>query len=87
MRTENGLGVYAVDIRVIAKPISKNSRLPKIDKTLRRYPVTLGNNGEVISRRFISKVVPRDNQSNYFIDFEILSKKFLSNICYELKKS
>lgn len=79
-------GVYCVDVIVKAIPISMNSKLPKVFKTLENIPVALDNNSEVISEYFIRKVIKRENFCKYKINYEVVLKKYLSRLCYNVNK-
>lgn len=79
-------GVYCVDIIVKAIPISMNSRLPKVFKTLENIPVALDENSKVISEYFIRKVIKRENFCKYKINYEVVIKKYLSGLCYNVNK-
>ena len=79
-------GVYCVDVIIKAVPLTSNSKLPKINKTLSNIPVALDDNSKVISEYFIKKVVKRENISKYRIKYELIIKKYLSGICYDVNK-
>ena len=78
---ETTRGVYCVDVRIVAKPISMRSKLRKIDKTLHRIPVALDGNLNPISDRFILKVISRKDIHKYTVDYHIANKKYLSGLC------
>lgn len=84
--TSNTKGVYCADVVVKAIPISMNSKLPKIVKTLKNIPIALDNNSKVISEYFINKVIKRENLCKYRVNYEIITKKYLSGICYDVNK-
>ena len=79
-------GVYCVDVIIKAVPLTSKSKLPKINKTLINIPVALDDKSKVISEYFIKKVVKRENISKYRISYELIIKKYLSGICYDINK-
>lgn len=66
-------------------PIKKSARLQKIDKTIDYIPVAFNSEGNLMSEYFINKVIKRDNIDKYRISYEILSKKYLSGLCHNVK--
>jgi len=79
-------GVYCADVIVKAIPISMNSKLPKVLKTLENIPIALGNNSKVINEYFIKRVIKKENICKYKINYEIIVKKYLSGLCYNINK-
>jgi hypothetical protein len=79
-------GVYCADVIVKAIPISINSKLPKVVKTLKNIPIALDDNSKVISEYFIKRVIKRENVCKYRINYELIIKKYLSGICYDVNK-
>lgn len=79
-------GVYCADVIVKAIPISMNSKLPKVFKTLENIPIALDDNLKVINEYFIKKVIKRENLCKYKVNYEIIIKKYLSGICYNINK-
>ena len=79
-------GVYCADVIVKAIPISMNSKLPKVLKTLENIPIALGNNSKVINEYFIKRVIKKENICKYKINYEIIIKKYLSELCYDINK-
>ena len=84
--TSTTKGVYCADVIIKAIPLTSTSKLPKINKTLSNIPVALDDNSKVISEYFIKKVVKRENISKYRISYELVIKKYLSGICYDVNK-
>lgn len=82
----NKKGVYCVDVILKAIPISRNSKLTKILKTLENIPIALDDNLMVINEYFIKKVIKRENLCKYNVSYEIIIKKYLSGICYNVNK-
>ena len=81
-----GRGVYCVDAIIKAVPLTSTSKLPKINKTLNNIPVAINDNSKVIDEYFIKKVIKRENISKYRISYELVIKKYLSGICYNVNK-
>jgi predicted transglutaminase-like protease len=79
-------GVYCADVIVKAIPISMNSKLPKVLKTLENIPIALDNNSKVINEYFIKRVIKKENICKYKINYEIIIKKYLSGLCYNINK-
>jgi len=79
-------GVYCVDVIIKAIPLTSKSKLPKINKRLENIPVALDDSSKVISEYFIKKVIKRENISKYRINYEMVIKKYLSGICYDVNK-
>jgi predicted transglutaminase-like protease len=79
-------GVYCADVIVKAIPISMNSKLPKVLKTLENIPIALDNNSKVINEYFIKRVMKKENICKYKINYEIIIKKYLSGLCYDINK-
>jgi len=79
-------GVYCADVIVKAIPISMNSKLPKVLKTLENIPIALDNNSKVINEYFIKRVMKKENICKYKINYEIIIKKYLSGLCYNINK-
>ena len=79
-------GVYCVDVIIKAIPLTSKSKLPKINKRLENIPVALDDSSKVISEYFIKKVIKRENISKYRINYEMVIKKYLSGICYNVNK-
>ena len=76
-------GVYCVDIVFTAIPISKSTRLLKINKTLEDLPLAMDENNKPLNTMFMKHFVDRKNIDKYRIKYEIIVKKFLSEICYK----
>ena len=85
--TSKTKGVYCADVILKAIPISINSKLPKVFKTLENIPIALDDNLKVINEYFIKKVIKRENLCKYRINYEIIIKKYLSGLCYNINKS
>lgn len=81
-----GRGVYCADVIVKAIPLTPTSKLPKINKTLRNIPVAINDESKVIDEYFIKRIVKRENISKYRISYELVIKKYLSGICYDVNK-
>jgi hypothetical protein len=81
-----GRGVYCVDAIIKAVPLTSTSKLPKINKTLNNIPVAINDNSKVIDEYFIKRVIKRENISKYRISYELVIKKYLSGICYNVNK-
>lgn len=79
-------GVYCADVKLKAIPISINSKLPKVFKTLENIPIALDDNLKVINEYFIKKVIKGENLCKYKVNYEIIIKKYLSGICYDVNK-
>lgn len=79
-------GVYCVDVILKAIPLTSKSKLPKINKRLENIPVALDDNSKVINEYFIKKIIKRENVSKYRINYELVIKKYLSGICYDVNK-
>lgn len=79
-------GVYCVDAIIKAIPLTSTSKLPKINKRLDNIPVALDDNSKVIDEYFIKRVIKRENISKYRINYELVIKKYLSGICYDVNK-
>lgn len=60
-------------------------RLIKVDKTLEYVPVAINSEGKILSDYFIKKVIKRENIDKYRISYEVLSKKYLSGLCHNVK--
>ena len=76
-------GVYCVDIALTAVPISNNTRLLKINKTLEDLPLALDENSKPLNTMFIKNFIDKKNIDKYRIKYDIIIKKFLSGICYK----
>jgi hypothetical protein len=63
-----------------------NSKLPKVLKTLENIPIALDNNSKVINEYFIKRVIKKENICKYKINYEIIIKKYLSGLCYNINK-
>lgn len=74
-----------ITVRIKAIPIKINGRLIKIDKTLEYVPVAINSDGKILSDYFIKKVIKRENIDKYRISYEVLSKKYLSGLCHNVK--
>lgn len=81
-----GRGVYCVDVIIKAVPLTSTSKLPKINKTLNNIPVAINDKSKVIDEYFIKRVIKRENISKYRISYELVIKKYLSGICYNVNK-
>lgn len=81
-----GRGVYCVDVIIKAVPLTSTSKLPKINKTLNNIPVAINDKSKVIDEYFIKRVIKRENISKYRISYELVIKKYLSGICYDVNK-
>jgi hypothetical protein len=79
-------GVYCADVIIKAIPLSSNSKLHKINKRLENIPIALDDDSKVISEYFIKKVIKKDNLNKYRINYELVIKKYLSGICYNVNK-
>jgi hypothetical protein len=79
-------GVYCVDVIVKANPISMNSKLLKVNKTLTNIPIALDDNLKPLNEYFIKKIVKRENVDKYRINYQIIIKKYLSGLCYDINK-
>ena len=79
-------GVYCVDVIVKANPISMNSKLLKVNKTLINIPIALDDSLKPLHENFINKVIKRENINKYRIEYKIIIKKYLSGICYDINK-
>jgi hypothetical protein len=79
-------GVYCVDVILKAMPISMNSKLPKILKTLENIPIALDDNLKPLHENFIKKMIKRENVCKYKINYQIIIKKYLSGLCYDINK-
>ena len=81
---EGTRGVYCVDINIKARPLSYRSRLPKIDRTMKRVPMALDDNLIPLNKRFIKRVIKDKDIHNYSVDYSISNKKYLSALCYNI---
>jgi len=79
-------GVYCADVIVKAIPISMNSKLPKVVKNLKNIPIALDDNHKLLDEYFIKKVIKKENVCKYRINYELIIKKYLSSICYDVNK-
>jgi hypothetical protein len=79
-------GVYCADVIVKAIPISMNSKLPKVLKTLENIPIALDDELKLIDKYFIKRVIKKENICKYKINYEIIIKKYLSGLCYDINK-
>jgi hypothetical protein len=76
-------GVYCVDIVFKAVPISRTSKLMKINKRVDDLPLAIDENNKPLNTRFLKYFIDRKNIDKYHIKYEIIVKKFLSGICYK----
>jgi hypothetical protein len=76
-------GVYCVDIVFTAVPISRTSKLMKINKRVDDLPLAIDENNKPLNTRFLKYFIDRKNIDKYHIKYEIIVKKFLSGICYK----
>jgi hypothetical protein len=76
-------GVYCVDIVFTAVPISRTSKLMKINKRVDDLPLAIDENNKPLNTRFLKYFIDRKNIDKYRIKYEIIVKKFLSGICYK----
>lgn len=74
-----------ITVRIKAIPIKMVGRLIKVDKTLEYVPVAINSEGKILSDYFIKKVIKRENIDKYRISYEVLSKKYLSGLCHNVK--
>lgn len=74
-----------ISVRIKAFPIKQGTRLLKIDKTLDYIPVAIDSDGKIMSDYFIQKAIRRDHLDKYRISYEVLSKKYLSGLCHNVK--
>lgn len=74
-----------ISVRIKALPIKQNTRLLKVDKTLDFIPVAIDKDGKILSDYFIKKVIKRENIDKYRISYDVLSKKYLSGLCHNVK--
>jgi hypothetical protein len=79
-------GVYCVDIVIKAVPISMNSKLPKVKKTLENIPIALDDNLKPLHERFLNKVIKLENMNKYRLNYDVIIKKYLSGLCYNVNK-
>lgn len=79
-------GVYCVDIEIKAVPISMNSKLPKVKKTLENIPIALDDNLKPLHKRFLNKIIKLENINKYRLNYNIIIKKYLSGLCYDINK-
>jgi hypothetical protein len=78
-------GVYMISVRIKAIPLKHGTRLLKIDKVLNYIPIAVDSKGNLMSDYFIKKAVRRDHLDKYRISYEVLSKKYLSGLCHNVK--
>jgi len=78
-------GVYMISVRVKAVPLKLNTRLVKIDKILYYIPIAVDSQGKLMSEYFIKKAVRKDHLDKYRTSYEVLSKKYLSGLCHNVK--
>ena len=76
-------GVYCVDIVFKAVPISRTSKLMKINKRVDDLPLAIDENNKPLNTRFLKYFIDRKNIDKYHIKYDIIIKKFLSGICYK----
>ena len=76
-------GVYCVDIVFTAGPISRTSKLMKINKRVDDLPLALDENNKPLNTMFIKNFIDKKNIDKYRIKYDIIIKKFLSGICYK----
>lgn len=81
-----GRGVYCADVTIKAVPLTSTSKLPKINKTFNNISVAINDDSKVIDEYFIKRVIKRENISKYRISYELVIKKYLSGICYNVNK-
>jgi hypothetical protein len=78
-------GVYMISVRIKAVPLRVGTRLLKIDKTLNYIPIAVDSSGKLMSDYFIKKAIKREHLDKYRISYEVLSKKYLSGLCHNVK--
>jgi hypothetical protein len=78
-------GVYAISVRIKAMPIKAGTRMLKVDKVIDNIPIAIDSQGKLMSEYFIKKVIRRDHLDKYRISYEVLSKKYLSGLCHNVK--
>jgi hypothetical protein len=78
-------GVYMISVRVNAVPLKLNTRLVKVDKILNYIPIAVDSKGNLMSDYFIQKAIKREHLDKYRISYEVLSKKYLSGLCHNVK--
>ena len=76
-------GVYCVDIVLTAVPISRTSKLMKINKRVDDLPLAIDENNKPLNIMFIKNFIDKKNIDKYRIKYDIIIKKFLSGICYK----
>jgi hypothetical protein len=76
-------GVYCVDIVFTAVPISRTSKLMKINKRVDDLPLAIDENNKPLNTMFIKNFIDKKNIDKYRIKYDIIIKKFLSGICYK----
>ena len=74
-----------ISVRIKAIPLKHGTRLLKIDKVLNYIPIAVDSKGNLMSDYFIKKAVRRDHLDKYRISYEVLSKKYLSGLCHNVK--
>ena len=77
-------GVYCVDIVLTAVPISRTSKLMKINKRVDDLPLAIDENNKPLNTGFLKYFIDRKNIDKYHIKYEIIIKKFLSGFCYKI---
>jgi hypothetical protein len=77
-------GVYCVDIVFTAVPISRTSKLMKINKRVDDLPLAIDENNKPLNTRFLKYFIDRKNIDKYHIKYDIIIKKFLSGFCYKI---
>ena len=74
-----------ISVRIKAVPLRVGTRLLKIDKTLNYIPIAVDSSGKLMSDYFIKKAIKREHLDKYRISYEVLSKKYLSGLCHNVK--
>jgi hypothetical protein len=65
-------GVYCVDIVFTAVPISRTSKLMKINKRVDDLPLAIDENNKPLNTMFIKNFIDKKNIDKYRIKYDIL---------------
>ena len=75
-------GVYVANITLKAIPLKSGTRLYPINRVLEKWPVSLREDGSVVSDYFIAKNIKQENINKYRITYQIDTIKYLSTFNY-----
>tara|TARA_R110000823_G_scaffold249942_3_gene373157 strand:- start:932 stop:1186 length:255 start_codon:yes stop_codon:yes gene_type:complete len=75
--------VYCADISVTLLPISRSSKLSRVQRTVEKQPITLDENLNPIFISTIEDVSSVKDIKKYTMTYEIKNIFFLSNVAYK----